>query len=195
VAGGRLGPSGHAASRSAHAEALAIRTIAEMGGELAARLFFVHVSSAEGVDAVRWARGQGGRVNAETCIQYLLLDDGVYDRPDGELWICSPPIRSQADQRALWEALEDGTLDLVSTDHNCFDRGQKAANRDDFRGVPNGLPGVELRVPALLGEVAAGRLDWTSLASWSTPTVSPISGPATWPPTTRRWPGGPPAAG
>lgn len=58
----------------------------------------------------------------------------------------------------------DATLDLVSTDHKCFDREQKAANRDDFRGIPNGLPGIELRVPALLGQVAAGRLGWPELA-------------------------------
>jgi dihydropyrimidinase len=164
VTAGRLGPRGHATSRSAQAEALAIRAVAEMGAEFSTRLFFVHVSSAEGVDAVRWARAQGWPVNAETCVQYLLLDDRVYDRPDGELWVCSPPIRSQADQQALWEGLGDGTLDLVSTDHNCFERQQKAADRDDFRGIPNGLPGLELRVPSLLGEVAAGRLGWSELA-------------------------------
>jgi dihydropyrimidinase len=164
VAAGRLGPRGHAASRPAHAEAAAIDAISELAAERAARVFFVHVSSADGVEAVRRARRRGRAVNAETCTHYLFLDDSVYDRPDGELWVCSPPIRSRADQRALWSALEDGTLDLVSTDHNCFDRSQKLAHRGDFRLTPNGLPGVELRLPLLLGAIAAERLSWANLA-------------------------------
>jgi len=57
-----------------------------------------HVSSAEGAEAVRQARRRGQAVQAKTCVHYLFLDDDVYDRPDGELWICSPPIRSQEHQ-------------------------------------------------------------------------------------------------
>jgi dihydropyrimidinase len=164
VAADRLGPAAHAASRPAEAERHAIETVGAIAARLGARVFFVHVSSAAGADAVRLLRKQNAAVHAETCVQYLVLDDSVYDRDDGELWICAPPIRSAADQKALWAALGDGTLDLVSTDHNCFNRSQKSAHKDDFRRVPNGLPGVELRLPALLSQVAAGRLDWAALA-------------------------------
>ena len=164
VRAGRLGPRGHADSRSSEAEASAIRSISKLAGDAGARVFFVHVSSAAGAEAVRQAREAGWDVNGETCVQYLFLDDRVYDRSDGELWICSPPIRSRRDQDALWAALSDGTLDLVSTDHNCFDRAQKLTGRGDFRSVPNGLPGVQLRLPILIGAVTAGRLSWEELA-------------------------------
>ena len=176
VAAGHLGPRGHAASRPAVAEEDAIIKVADLAGKAGARVFFVHVSSAEGAEAVRQARRRGQAVLAETCVHYLFLDDDVYDRPDGELWICSPPIRSQEHQHALWNALEDNTFDLVSTDHNCFDSHQKALHRDDFRRVPNGLPGVELRLPVLLGAVRDGRLRWEELAQLTSEAPARIFG-------------------
>jgi dihydropyrimidinase len=164
VTAGNLGPRGHLASRPAAAEEDAIIRVAGLAEKVGARVFFVHVSSGEGAEAVRATRLAGYPVQAETCVQYLFLDDSVYGRPDGELWICSPPIRSLEHQSALWTALEDGTLEIISTDHNCFDRRQKGAYRNDFRRVPNGLPGVELRLPVLLEAVHAGRLSWERLA-------------------------------
>jgi dihydropyrimidinase len=165
VGRGMLDPRGHLHSRTARAEADAIATVAAYARREDARVFFVHVSSAEGIGAVRHARLDGARVLSETCVQYLFLDAGVYDRPDGELWICSPPLRERRHREALWKALRDGALDLVSTDHNCFDRSQKSQFRDDFRRVPNGLPGIEFRLPALTMALGDGRLDWTDLAN------------------------------
>ena len=164
VGRGNLGPPGHLKSRSPQAEADAISSISSMARDAGARVYFVHVSSADGAAAVRQARLVASGVRGETCVQYLVLDASVYDRPNGERWICSPPIRERAHQEALWQAVLDGTLELVSTDHNCFDSTQKALNRDDFRAVPNGLPGVELRLPALLLPVAAGRIGWADVA-------------------------------
>jgi dihydropyrimidinase len=161
---GNLGPSGHLESRSAESEAEAINSIAVLAKEAGARVFFVHVSSGEGVAALRKAKQSTNKVHGETCVQYLILDASVYQRPHGERWICSPPIRALRHQDALWAALLDGTLDLVSTDHNCFDSGQKARFKDDFRRVPNGLPGVELRLPALLSARSERALDWATIA-------------------------------
>src|SRR5207247_2130947 len=145
VGAGNLGPRGHLSSRSARAEADAIAEVGAAAAAIGATVYFVHVSSKDGVEAVGEHKRLGRRVLAETCMQYLFLDDSVYDRLDGELWICSPPIRSTTHQAALWNGLVAGILDAVSTDHNCFDSLQKSSRKGDFRDVPNGLPGVELR--------------------------------------------------
>ena len=84
----------------------------------------------------------------ETCPQYLLLDDSVYDDPDysrAARYVCAPPIRKTEDQRVLWAALRKGEIQTVSTDHCSFTLEQKDAGRGDFTRIPGGLPGVETR--------------------------------------------------
>lgn len=164
VSANNLSPYAHAVSRSALAEADAMRSVCDLAADVGAPVYIVHVSSAEGAATIRERRMRGQQVFAETCTHYLFLDDAVYTRPEGELWVCSPPIRSRNHQAALWQGLWNGTFDLVSTDHNCFNRQQKVAHRQDFRMIPNGLPGVEFRMPLLLSAVHEGRLDWTRLA-------------------------------
>ena len=164
VAAGNLGPAGHLRSRSAAAEADAVRRVGALAAQNGAALYIVHVSSRDGMNAVAGLKRAGQDVVAETCVQYLFLDESVYGRPDGELWICSPPIRSSRDQAALWNGVQAGVFDAVSTDHNCFDSSQKTQHRDDFRRVPNGLPGVELRTPVMLEAVQQNRLSWAALA-------------------------------
>jgi len=164
VAAGNLTPHAHLLSRTALAEADAVRSICDLAAEADLPVYIVHVSSADGAAVVHERRQRGQRVYAETCTHYLYLDDETYKRPDGELWVCSPPIRAHNHQEALWKALANGTFDVISTDHNCFNRSQKAARRDDFRLIPNGLPSVEFRTPLLLSAVHDGHLDWTELA-------------------------------
>jgi dihydropyrimidinase len=176
VEAGRLAPSGHPRSRPAAAEADAIERLGEMAGRTGAHLYVVHVSSAAGVDALRKLRREGIEVVGETCPQYLFLDSDVYDREDGELWICSPPIRSQTDQAALWSGLADGTLTVVGSDHNCFERSQKETHRHDFREVPNGLPGVEYRLPLLVHAALMGGLDWPDVARLAAETPARVFG-------------------
>jgi len=176
VAAGNLTPYAHLLSRSALAEADAVRSICDLAAETDIPVYIVHVSSAEGAAEVRERRISGQRVYAETCTQYLYLDDATYHRPHGELWVCSPPIREHKHQEALWKALAAGTFDIISTDHNCFNRSQKAARRDDFRLIPNGLPGVEFRTPLLLSAVYDGKMDWTSLARFMSEAPARIFG-------------------
>jgi dihydropyrimidinase len=164
VAAGNLSPVGHLRSRSSTAEADAVARVGALAAHAGAAIYIVHVSSREGMLAVADLKRSGNDVVAETCVQYLVLDDSIYSRPDGELFICSPPIRSIDDQAALWNGVVAGIFDAVSTDHNCFDSDQKAAHKEDFRLVPNGLPGVELRTPVALEAVHTGRLSWTALA-------------------------------
>ncbi len=164
AAAGNLSPYAHLLSRSSLAEADAVRSICDLAAEVDVPVYIVHVSSAEGAAIVRKRRLRGEHVYAETCTHYLFLDDSTYKRPDGELWVCSPPIRSHDHQEALWKGLHSGTFDIVSTDHNCFNRSQKAAHREDFRLIPNGIPSVEFRTSLLLSSALEGQLDLATLA-------------------------------
>ena len=99
----------------------------------------------------------------ETCPQYLLLDESVYDAADyldAARYVCAPPIRGAADRDALWEALKSGEIQTVATDHCSFTLEQKRMGREDFTKIPGGLPGVEDRgVLLYTAGVAAGRID------------------------------------
>jgi dihydropyrimidinase len=176
VAAGNLSPYAHLLSRSSLAESDAVRSICDLAAATNVPVYIVHVSSAEGAAVVRERRMRGEQVYAETCTHYLYLDDATYKRSDGELWICSPPIREHHHQEALWRGLNDGTFDIISTDHNCFNRSQKGARHDDFRLVPNGLPSVEFRTPLLLSAVHDGRLDWTNLVRFMSEAPARIFG-------------------
>jgi dihydropyrimidinase len=176
VAAGHLDARGHALSRPPQAETDAIRSIADLAIDAGARIYIVHVSAASSVATIRDRRRAGARLLAETCPHYLMLDESVYDQADGGRWICSPPIRSGEHRAALWAGLLDGTLNAVSSDHNCFDRAQKGSPETDFREVPNGLPGIESRLPIMIGAAIEGRLDWRRLAEVTAETPARILG-------------------
>src|SRR5438132_443007 len=128
-------------------------------------IMIFHVSTAEGAKVIRDARGQGLKVFAETCPQYLFLTADDLDKPgvEGAKWMCSPPPRRAADQEALWQALALGDLQTVSSDHAPyrFDETGKlrAGPNPNFKQVANGLPGLEVRLPLLFDAmVSKGRL-------------------------------------
>ncbi len=171
-----LGPRGHAVSRTTLAETDAVRSISDLARDTGATVYFVHVSAADSVATLAERRLAAERVLAETCPHYLFLDASVYDGPAGQRWICSPPIRGAEDRAALWEGLREGVIDAVSSDHNCFDIAQKDAGATDFREVPNGLPGIENRLPLLVGAALDGRLDWRRLVQVSAETPARILG-------------------
>lgn len=147
VARGELSPAFHPLTRPDYTEAEAIRRLTTIARAADAPVIVVHLSTKEGLEEIRKARRQGVKVLAETCPQYLLLDDSVYSRPFSESakYICSPPLRKPEDQKALWHALSRDELDTVSTDHCSFTMEQKRAGEDNFTKIPNGMPGVETR--------------------------------------------------
>lgn len=149
-----------------YVEAEAVNRAIFLAEQAAARLYVVHLSTAEGLALIRAAQRRGVRVFAETCPQYLLLNDAAYARPeDGHRYICSPPLRSVRDNDALWAGIADGTVSVIGTDHCVFTTAQKDRGRDDFTRVPNGLPGVETRLPLLYSEgVEKGRISINQLA-------------------------------
>lgn len=152
-------PIYHARSRPPEAEAKAIRKAAQIAGELDARLYIVHLSSRAGLQAALKAREQGVKLFLETCPQYLLLTEREYSQPDGHYFITTPALRTKADGEALWQALRDGEIDTVGTDHCPFTSAQKNAGAGQFHRTPNGLPGVETLFPLLYTHgVQQGRL-------------------------------------
>lgn len=158
-------PKYHAPSHPRAAEAEAIERLAWASQMLDQPVMVFHVSTAEGAEVVRRARGRGVKLFAETCTQYLFMTAKDLDKPslDGARWMCSPPIRAETDQEALWKALELGDLQLVSSDHAPYklDATGKfsAGPNPSFKQIANGMPGVELRLPMMFDAmVSKGRL-------------------------------------
>ena len=156
VSEGKTAAKYHPLSRPARCEAEAVNRVihlAAMAGD--APLYVVHLSSAEGLREVRKARAEGLKgLGVETCPQYLLLTDGLYEDPqEGLKAVMSPPLRKKADNEALWQALARDELDVVGTDHCPFRfAGEKQFGAEDFTKCPNGAPGVEERLSLMFSE-------------------------------------------
>ena len=164
LAAGKTTPEWHARTRPAWGAVDATLRAAALAAQAEASLYVVHMNAAGEVDMLSYARERGVRVMGETCPQYLFFTEDHLRRPDGAKWICSPPMRTTADNSRIWEGLKYGTLQTIGTDH-CpffFDgtkpiryEGQNVAipgkelGRDDFTKIPNGLPGVQDRLPVL----------------------------------------------
>jgi len=161
VAAGHTAPIYHAHTRPAILEGEAAQRAIMLATLTEAPLYIVHVSCAHSLHAVAAARVKGLPVWGETCPQYLYLDDSCYTAPgfEGAKYVCTPPIRSDADNEALWVGLQRRELQVVSTDHAPFNyHGQKELGLHDFTKIPNGLPGVEHRVILMYDGVRKGKL-------------------------------------
>mgnify|MGYP003182431394 FL=1 len=144
---GRLGPENHPLVRPDTMEAEAVHRLLVIAREADAPVMVVHLTNKKAFEEVMHARANGQKVYAETCPQYLLLDDSVYTKPDfqGAVYVCAPPIRKKEDQDCLWEALSREDIQTVATDQCSFTLAQKALGKDDFTKIPGGLPGVQTR--------------------------------------------------
>jgi dihydropyrimidinase len=138
--------------------------MAAMAEQADSPVYIVHMNAGGEVDMLKYARERGVKVMGETCPQYLFFTIDDLRRPDGAKWICSPPMRTKQDNARLWEGLSQGILQTIGTDH-CpfyFDGTQpmvyeggeiaipgKELGKDDFTKIPNGLPGIQDRMPVL----------------------------------------------
>ncbi|MDD3339098.1 MAG: dihydropyrimidinase [Lachnospiraceae bacterium] len=154
---GNLGPSAHPTSRPDDMEAEAVHRLMVIAKEADSPIIVVHLTNEKALNEIRTARAKGQKVYAETCPQYLLLDDSVYEKPgfEGAKYVCSPPVRKKHDQEVLWKAIVDGEVNTMSTDHCSFTTQQKAMGKDDFTKIPNGMPGVETRGNLIYSEGVA----------------------------------------
>jgi dihydropyrimidinase len=159
TAKGDTSPAAHARSRPNESEIDMVQSIIELLRLTGARAWIAHVSTPEAAIAIAQAQGRGVGVWSETCPQYVFLDNSRYLGGNPELYVCSPPLRDKADRERLWELVARGYISMWASDHCCFDRQQKAAHREDFHRIPNGLPGVETRCPLLFSEgVSKGKI-------------------------------------
>lgn len=147
-------PIYHALSRPPLAESEAVYRAIKLAQIAQAPLYIVHLSCQESLSEVKRAREAGLPVMAETCPQYLLLSEDNYLEPDfnGAKYVMSPPLRVRENNEILWQALAQGHLQVVATDH-CpfFFKGQKEMGREFFGKIPNGAPGIETRMPLVYG--------------------------------------------
>jgi len=164
LAAGHTSPEYHALTRPAWGGVEATLRMAAMAEQADSPVYIVHMNVAGEVDMLKYARARGVKVMGETCPQYLFFTIDDLRRPDGAKWICSPPMRSAEDNARLWEGLSDGILQTIGTDHCPFFydgtrpivyEGREIAipgkelGKDDFTKIPNGLPGIEDRLPVL----------------------------------------------
>ena len=174
LADGHTSPEWHALTRPAWGAVEAVLRASALAAQAEAPLYIVHMNVAGEVDQLQYARQHGLHVMGETCPQYLFFTIDQLRRPDGSKWVCSPPMRTVADNQRLWNGLADGTIQTIGTDHCAFFfdgtqaieyEGQpfaipgKELGKDDFTKIPNGLPGVGDRLPILWSYgVKSGRI-------------------------------------
>jgi dihydropyrimidinase len=160
----RLYAQGREAGRNIHlarpplAEEAAIRRMILLSERSGCPLYIVHVSSADGVAAIGQARARRVPVFGEVLHNYLAFTSNDYAKPDGTLYHNYPPLKSDADQAALWSAIDLGDLDTVASDDFTIPRASKLSGQV-VDNVPGGHNGVETRMDVLFSEgVAKKRL-------------------------------------
>jgi dihydropyrimidinase len=163
---GNRAPRFHATSRPIPVEREATHRAISLAQLVDVPIMIVHVSNGESMEQIRWAQSRGLKVFGETCPQYLVLTEKDLDglNMEGAKYVCSPPPRDEASQKACWLGLETGVFQVYSSDHCPFrydsPQGKLVPKgRTSFQWVPNGIPGVETRLPILFSEgVVKGRI-------------------------------------
>jgi dihydropyrimidinase len=174
LADGHKSVEWHALTRPAWGAGDAILRVAGMAKSANASLYIVHMNTAIGAEMLKYSRRHGVKIMGETCPQYLFFTIDEMRRPDGAKWVCSPPMRTKADNARLWQAIERGEMQTIGTDHCPFFydgtkpivyEGAEIAipgkelGADDFTKIPNGLPAVGDRLPVMWTEgVVKGRI-------------------------------------
>ncbi|MDH5492430.1 MAG: dihydropyrimidinase, partial [Myxococcales bacterium] len=162
VADGKVAPRWHAQTRPTRMEAEGVHRAIAIAEVAKVPLYIVHLSCSDALEEVKRGRARGVDVIAETCPQYLFLDDSYYDKEgfEGAKWVMTPALRERWNQDVLWQGLRFRDLETIATDHCpfCF-KEQKELGRESFTKIPNGAPGVENRMSLVYsGGVVPGRI-------------------------------------
>ncbi|MCF8106975.1 MAG: dihydropyrimidinase [Desulfohalobiaceae bacterium] len=178
---GKLSPYHHALSRPNIAEQEAVSRATKMVELTDSRIYIVHLSSKEALWTIKEARDRGLNILAETCPQYLLLNEDRYQEPgfNGAKYVMSPPLRTEESSLALWEGLRGGDVQVVATDHCPFDfKGNKDMfGQNDYKKIPNGAPGVETLLMLMHSEgVKKGRLSLEKMVDFLSTSTARIFG-------------------
>ena len=162
LAEGKTEPKYHAMTRPTRMEAEGVHRAISIAEVAQVPVYIVHLSSSDALEQVMLARNRGVHAFAETCPQYLFLDDSYYEQEgfEGAKYVMTPALREKWNQDELWKGLRFGDLQSISTDHCpfCF-KDQKILGINDFSKIPNGGPGVENRMSLVYnGGVNSGRI-------------------------------------
>jgi len=166
----------HYESRPEFVEAEADKRAIHWAKAFNAPLYIVHLANKEGLDEVTKARDEGYEIYAETCPQYLYFTNEVYKRENGRNWVCSPPIKGQESQDALWEGIKRGDIQTVATDHCPFKQAEKDWGIDNFTKIPNGCMGIENLYPYMLSEANKGRISFNKVVEVCSSNVAKLFG-------------------
>ena len=154
---GRCDPIAHCLSRPPLVEVVAVAKLLRIAKEVGARCYLVHVSVPEAVELALEARAKGQEVYIETCPHYLYRDESYLTR-FGALAKNTPALRSREMADRLWHYVEDGSIDVIASDHGPYTLEEKTKHPEDIFLSPNGYAGVEIRLPAMLYAAATGRI-------------------------------------
>lgn len=147
----RSDPIAHLESRPRIAEAEAISRAIMFAREAHVPLHVFHVTTSDGVNHIKKAKENGQHVSGETCPHYLIFSDEDLKK-FGPYLQANPPIRSKSDVLSLWDALANGTIDIVTTDHYAPLKKEKEKGWENIWEVEGGVPGIETRIPLLISE-------------------------------------------
>jgi dihydropyrimidinase len=192
LAAGHTTPEYHALTRPGWGAVEATMRLAAMAEQADSPVYIVHMNMGGEVDMLKYARERGIPVMGETCPPYLFFTIDDLRKPDGAKWICSPPMRSKEDNARIWEGLSEGILQTIGTDHCPFfydgtqpilyEGGEvaipgKELGRDDFTKIPNGLPGIQDRMPILWTYgVRAGKITANQFVAYNSTNPAKIFG-------------------
>ncbi|HVF25325.1 MAG TPA: dihydropyrimidinase [Anaerolineales bacterium] len=192
LAAGHMTPEYHALTRPAWGAVEATLRMAAMAQQADSPVYIVHMNTGGEVDMLKYARERGVKVMGETCPQYLFFTIEDLRRTDGAKWVCSPPMRTEQDNARLWEGLSAGVLQTIGTDHCPFyfdgtrpivHEGSeisipgKELGKADFTKIPNGLPGIQDRMPVMWTfGVRAGKITANQFVAYSSTNPAKIFG-------------------
>ncbi len=182
--GGHIAPKFHATSRPIPVEREATHRAISLSELVDVPILVVHVSSGEARDEIARARARGMKIYGETCPQYIVLTEADLEglNMEGAKYVCSPPPRDKASQEAIWQGIQSGVFQTFSSDHSPFRYNDAEGKltpkgRTSFRWVPNGIPGVETRLPILFSEgVVKGRISLNEFVALSATNHAKIYG-------------------
>ncbi len=166
----------HYMSRPEFVEAEADKRVVHWASHLDTPVYIVHMADKEGLEACIKAKSEGHPILIETCPQYLEFTCDVYKREDGRNFVCSPPMKGQESQDALWTAIQSGMIDTVATDHCPFQSYEKDWGKDDFTKIPNGCAGVENLYPYMLDAANSGKITFERAVELCSTNVAKIFG-------------------
>jgi allantoinase len=160
-------------SRPPRAEVEAIAILVDLCREFGAAIHIVHLAAVEALPLLRAARAEGLPITVETCPHYLTFS--AEEIPDGAtLFKCAPPIRDRANRQALWQALVDGDIDLIATDHSPCPPSMKADG--DFIRAWGGIAALELSLPAVWTGASARGIPLERVAEWLSAAPARLAG-------------------